>query len=104
MRDKDKSPAAVLKDVVNRRLAEGSPLVTEVRPLYDVANEVRRLWKKPYFGAVPYLSAMGSLTDVRDNYGADSGTSVVLYFLANATTWRGDDARRVKAELKRMVA
>jgi hypothetical protein len=27
----------------------------------------------------------------------------VLYFLANAGTWRGPDAKRIKAELKEMV-
>lgn len=29
--------------------------------------------------------------------------SIVLYFLSNATTWRGDDARRIKAELKKLA-
>jgi len=27
----------------------------------------------------------------------------VRYFLSNATTWRGDTARRIKAELKEML-
>lgn len=65
----------------------------------QLAREVRKDWKKVYFGAVPYLDAMGSLTSITDNFYADSGVSVVLYFLANATTWRGDTARAVKAEL-----
>ena len=70
------------------------------RPLSVIAGEIRRDWKKVYFGAVPYLAAMSSLNAIGDNYGADSGKSVVLYFLANASTWRGDTAKRVKAELK----
>lgn len=70
------------------------------RPLSVIALEIRRLWAKPYFGAVPYLDAMRSLDSCRDNYGADSGKSIVLYFLANAATWRGPDAKRIKAELK----
>jgi hypothetical protein len=74
-----------------------------MRALYEVAAEVRRDWKKPYFGAVPYLSAMSSLGHVNENYGMDSGKSVVRYFLANASTWRGETAKRVKAELKAMV-
>jgi hypothetical protein len=37
-----------------------------------------------------------------DRYGMDSGKSIILYFLANASTWRGDTAKRVKAELKAM--
>jgi len=38
-----------------------------------------------------------------DKYYEDDAASVVIYFLSNATTWRGDDARRVKAELKAML-
>jgi hypothetical protein len=32
----------------------------------------------------------------------ESAQSIVLYFLANANTWRSDVARRVKQELKEM--
>lgn len=74
--------------------------MNEQRPIHTIAEEIRRLWTKPYFGAVPYLDAMHSLNRISDNYGLDSGKSVVLYFLANASTWRGEDARRIKAELK----
>lgn len=70
------------------------------RPIYIIAREIRRDWKKPYFGAVPYIYAMEELQDRSDMFGADSARSVVLYFLSNATTWRGETARRVKAELK----
>ena len=72
------------------------------RPLYEIAAEIRRDWKKVYFGAVPYLDAMQTLNSITDNYYQDSGKSIVLYFLCNAGTWRGDTARRVKAELKAM--
>jgi len=74
-----------------------------MRPIYEIAYEIRRDWKKPYFGAAPYLDAMCSLNSVTDNYMYDSGKSIVLYFLSNANTWRGDTAKRVKAELKAMV-
>jgi hypothetical protein len=46
---------------------------------------------------------MRELSDIKDTYYCDSGESVVRYFLANASTWRGDVARRVKAELKSML-
>jgi hypothetical protein len=52
---------------------------------------------------VPYLDAMKSLSGPSDNFGFDSGKEIVLYFLANANGWRGDDARRIKAELKKIV-
>jgi hypothetical protein len=73
------------------------------RPIYDIAREIRADWKKPYFGAVPYLDAMGSLNSISDNYIANTGKSVVLYFLANANGWRGETARRIKAELKALA-
>lgn len=73
------------------------------RPLYIIANDIRADWARPYFGAVPYLDAMGALDSIEDKFFEDSAKSVVLYFLANAQTWRGDTARRVKAELKAMT-
>jgi len=69
------------------------------RPLREIAAEIRRDWKNPYFGAVPYLQAMGTLGSVNDSYGYDEGRSIVNYFLSNASGWRGPTAKRVKAEL-----
>jgi hypothetical protein len=60
-------------------------------------------WRNPYFGAKPYLDAMLSLDSVKDDFGADSGRSIVAYFLGNATTWRGDVARIVKKELNKRI-
>lgn len=74
------------------------------RPLYEIADEIRGDWKNVYFGAVPYLDAMGDLESISDMYGADSAKSIVAYFLSNATAWRGDTARRVKNELKAMMS
>ena len=74
-----------------------------MRPLNVIAQEIFADWKKPYFGALPYLKAMATLNSIEDPYYFDSGESVVLYFLANANTWRGEVARRVKAELKQMA-
>ena len=72
------------------------------RPLYEIANEIKKDWKNVYFGAVPYLNAMETLSNINDNYGYDTGKSIVLYFLSNATTWRGDTAKRIKKELKQI--
>lgn len=73
------------------------------RPLHEIAREIRKDWKKPYFGAVPYIDAMASLNKVSDNFYLDSGESIVQYFLANAGQWRGEVARRVKTELKELL-
>ena len=75
----------------------------ESRSLSVIAAEIKKDWKKPYFGAVPYLQAMACLDSIDDNYGWDSGKSIVLYFLANASSWRGDVARRIKKELNAMA-
>ena len=73
------------------------------RPLHEIAREIRKDWKNVHFGAKPYLDAMATLDSVNDNYGWDSGKTIVLYFLGNASTWRGETAKRIKAELKAMV-
>jgi hypothetical protein len=75
----------------------------KTRTLQDIAREIRSDWKSPYFGAVPYLDALSSLGSVNDRFGYDSGRDMVIYFLSNATTWRGETARRVKAELKALL-
>jgi len=77
--------------------------MTTQRMIYQIATEIKSDWKKPYFGAVPYLDAMLVLNTINDSFYNDSAKSVVLYFLANASTWKGDIARRVKAELKRLT-
>lgn len=71
-----------------------------MRSISAIAREIKQDWKKPYFGAVPYLNAMTTIDSIKDNYYLDSGESVVLYFLSNASTWRGANAKRIKAELK----
>jgi hypothetical protein len=73
------------------------------RPIYEIAKDIKDDWSKIYFGAVPYVDAMLSLDKITDDYYADSGKSIVRYFLANAGSWRGDVARRTKAELKGML-
>ncbi len=73
-----------------------------MRNLFEIASEIKKDWTKVYFGAVPYLDAMSTLNSINDNYILDSGKSVVLYFLSNAATWRGEVARRIKKELNLM--
>jgi hypothetical protein len=73
------------------------------RPLYEIHDEIVRNWKNVYFAAVPYLEAFRYLDKVTDSFMAESGRSVVTYFLSNATSWRGDVAKRVKAELRAML-
>jgi hypothetical protein len=74
-----------------------------MRTLKEIALEIRADWAKPYFGAVPYLNAMAVMNSVDDSFYGDDGRSVVNYFLANAGTWRGETARKIKKELNSLV-
>jgi hypothetical protein len=80
---------------------------TNARPISEIAREIYADWstqgKGVNYAAAPYLEAMYELDDVHGQFYADSAASVVRYFLANATSWRGDKARAIKAELKAMV-
>jgi hypothetical protein len=73
------------------------------RSLHNIAGEVMADWPNPYFGAVPYLNAMRHIETINDRYGEDDGRTIVIYFLSNAKTWRGETAKRVKAELKGLL-
>jgi len=73
------------------------------RKIYEIAAEIRRDWKNVHYAATPYLNAMGELDDIDEMYMNDSASSVVAYFLSNASTWRGDTARKVKKELNDML-
>lgn len=74
-----------------------------MRPLSNIAHDIRRDWKNVNFGAKPYLAAMFELDSINDQYMYDSARSVVLYFLSNAGTWRGPVAKVIKTELKAML-
>ena len=74
-----------------------------MRTISEIAGEIESTWANVNYAARPYLDAMHSLSSVRDYFGSDSADSVVIYFLSNARAYRGDDAKRIKAELKAMV-
>jgi hypothetical protein len=75
-----------------------------MRTISELAREIRADWRQQgkgvYFAAVPYLNAMLELSSPNEMYGFDSARSIVVYFLSNAKTYRGEKARALKAELK----
>jgi len=73
------------------------------RKINEIAAEIRKDWRKVNFAAVPYLGAMKYLESADEKFGCDSAPSIIRYFLCNATTWRGDTARRIKKELNEMI-
>jgi hypothetical protein len=75
-----------------------------MRPIYEIAQEISRSWKPVNYAAKPYLDAMFSLSSINDKYFADDGQTVVAYFLGNTQSWRGEDAKRIKKELKLLLS
>ena len=73
------------------------------RLIHEIARDIRLHWANVYYGAEPYLAAMETLYNIEGNYGQDSAESIVNYFLANAAGFRGEHARRLKAELKALL-
>ena len=73
------------------------------RPLSVIATEITNNWENVNYGAVPYLNALKTLNSIDDMFNQDSADSVVRYFLSNASSWRGETARRVKKELNAML-
>lgn len=75
------------------------------RTFAEIAREIKQTWKNVYFGAEPYLQAMLTInsSDKNASYMLETAEDIVIYFLANATYWRGEDAKRIKAELKSMI-
>jgi len=75
-----------------------------VRSIETIANEIRKDWGvKVNYAAKPYLQAMYGLNSISDNYGCDSAKSIIAYFLCNASSWRGETAKRIKKELNAMI-
>jgi hypothetical protein len=76
-----------------------------MRTLREIAEEIQsdcgtKSW---YVYAEAYVTPMQALNTMDDRYYEDSAESIVSYALANLTYWRGDVARRVKAELNSML-
>ena len=74
-----------------------------MRNISTIAREIRKDWQKPNYAALPYLDAMYLLGSLDDRYGYDSAASIIRYFLSNASSWRGETAKRIKKELKDLV-
>ena len=80
-----------------------TPTTPAPRPIRVIAAEIRADWTNVYYGAEPYLDAMGALNTMDDYYFLDSAENIVARFLVNAGTWRGETARRIKSELRAMT-
>lgn len=72
-----------------------------MRLISDIAKDIRTEWgSKVHYAAKPYLDAMRYIGTPDDNFGYDDPKDVVLRFLCNASSFRGERARELKGELK----
>jgi|TARA_R110000823_G_C15549663_1_gene459164 hypothetical protein len=72
------------------------------RTIGDIAEEISSDWTPRYPGNA-YIKPMMYLGSIDDRYYQESARSIVLGFLSTAGGWRGDTARRVKAELRSIL-
>lgn len=101
------APGVYVKDREEVRHLVPVEYLTEVhRPLSLIAQDIVKDWGDKlhrHHPARPYVEAMSTLGSMDEMYGAEDAKGIVRYFLVNASGWRGEVARYVKAELKRMV-
>ena len=77
-----------------------------MRELNEIAAEIIDIIilnpKRPNYIAwsMPYLNALLTCKTAADRYGMDSARDLVVYALSNLSAWKGEDARRLKEELK----
>jgi hypothetical protein len=72
-----------------------------MRLISEIAKDIRAEWgAKVNYAAKPYLDAMRCIDMPGDNFGYDDSKDVVLRFLCNASSFRGERARELKRELK----
>jgi len=73
------------------------------RPLYLIARDIKVNWPKVYYGAAPYLDALSEANLITDRYIIGDHHSTVRGLLANMSTFKGPEARRLKDELKALL-
>jgi hypothetical protein len=73
------------------------------RPVFKIAEEILNDWRAPHFAARPYLAAMLTINNELEQYGHDTAKNIILYFLSNASTYRGNIAKELKKELKLLI-
>jgi hypothetical protein len=73
------------------------------RTIKQIAKDIKKDWgTKVNPAAKPFLEALLTLEKRTDMYVSETADSIILYFLANASGYRGDTAKKLKAELKQL--
>lgn len=74
------------------------------RSISTIAREIQTEWSKTksgvHYTAKPYLDALKHLDTIKDSFYEDDAKGVIIYFLSNASSYRGPVAKAHKAELR----
>lgn len=70
---------------------------------WEFGNEIKINWEFPSGYAIPYIDALCRLGDWNSHYVHEHAFGIAARFLVNASTWKGDVAKRVKSELKKIL-
>ncbi len=99
-----KDPIVMVDRTINKSPEvkfDPNPTLTQLSgmKIREIAQFIIDDWSKQ--GPVPktYLEPMLSVNTLDDMYGTDSGSSVVSYFISNASRWNGDIAKVTKKYL-----
>jgi hypothetical protein len=111
--DANMESEAVAKVIIDSTKAEGIKYLEEVkqvgggkldfkqfRSISHIASDIKKEWKKPHFGAEPYIQAMLELDTIDNMYHYDTAKDILIRFLCNAMHFRGGNAKALKQELK----
>ena len=71
------------------------------RSLSQIALDIKKDWGVVDKKAEQYLNVMRTLKSIDDKHGFDSGKLIVVQFLFNAQSWRGEVAKATKIELRK---
>lgn len=74
--------------------------VIQAEIMQDILQSNASSWPaEQRYKAQPWLNTLAHLDTVDQTYYSISGAEIVRHFLSNASSWRGETARRIKAEL-----
>jgi len=96
--------AAIVADEVTTMRTDLPFDPTLLPPLYEIAARMRKASPKVWGLYHPYFTPLLSMKTAREEYGLDSGLSVVLYAIGNWSGAKGYEAAWCRVMLKRHAA
>lgn len=102
----ERTPEEQARIVANVRALQSERKMEDIKSadLSDLAGmivrDLRAQGKQVPAAAKPYLDAMRTMGSINENYGMDTGASIVGYLLSNLGSYKGETAKAIKAELK----